>query len=329
MSFRESHRQAKYGDIVIIYQSIENMPIITLKSGESSQLKGGHFLHDEMVGADFGDKVYSKNKKAHGILLYPTPELWTLVLRHRTQILYFADVSMVVGALDLVPGSIVVESGTGSGSLSHTLLRAIAPTGHLHSYEFHELRAEKAREEFLAHGFEGLFSLTCRDVCSDGFQLDNCVDAVFLDLPKPWLAIQSGKEALKVGGRLCSFSPCMEQVQQTCETLVELGFVDVHTVEVLLRHFDVLSEEVPVLDPHNPDWGTDIENLRAYNQDRREKRTAEEADLSEDALAAPMRKNKDKMTSREIITARPYHEMRGHTGYLTFSTLVSKKIGKN
>ena len=50
---------------------------------------------------------------------------------------------------------------------------------------------------------------------------------VFLDLPSPWDAIASSKKALKKGrvGRLCSFSPCMEQVIKTVETLKEHGFI--------------------------------------------------------------------------------------------------------
>ena len=38
------------------------------------------------------------------LLLAPTPELWSLVLRHRTQILYVADISMIVTFLELRPG---------------------------------------------------------------------------------------------------------------------------------------------------------------------------------------------------------------------------------
>ncbi|GAA6216348.1 tRNA (adenine(58)-N(1))-methyltransferase catalytic subunit TRMT61A, partial [Lates japonicus] len=40
---------------------------------------------------------------------------------------------------------------TGSGSLSHAILRTIAPTGHLHTVEFHQQRAEKVAEEFKEH----------------------------------------------------------------------------------------------------------------------------------------------------------------------------------
>ena len=44
--------------------------------------------------------------------------------------------------LEIEPGSTVCEAGTGSGSLSHALLRAIGPTGKLHTCDFHKERVQ-------------------------------------------------------------------------------------------------------------------------------------------------------------------------------------------
>ena len=38
------------------------------------------------------------------LLLAPSAELWTSCLRHRTQILYLADISMAVAFMELRPG---------------------------------------------------------------------------------------------------------------------------------------------------------------------------------------------------------------------------------
>ena len=60
----------------------------------------------DWVGRRYGCKVTAKLGKSTAwlLLLRPTPELWTQVLKHRTQILYVADISLVCMHLELRPG---------------------------------------------------------------------------------------------------------------------------------------------------------------------------------------------------------------------------------
>jgi len=103
-----------------------------------------------------------------------------------------------------------------------------APNGHLYTYEFHQQRADKAKEDFARHGLSSVITVNCRDTVGTGFPDDiqpASVDAIFLDLPAPWAVIESSKQKLKINGNFCSFSPCIEQVQRTCLQLDQLGFV--------------------------------------------------------------------------------------------------------
>ncbi len=123
----------------------------------------------------------------------------------------------------------VVESGTGSASLTHSLARTVSPGGQVHTFDFHQARVETAREEFSAHGLDGVVIAARADACGEegfGRHLDGVADAVFLDLPHPWDAIANAKRALKKTGeaRMCSFSPCIEQVQRATCKMREEGF---------------------------------------------------------------------------------------------------------
>ncbi|KAM9354082.1 tRNA (adenine(58)-N(1))-methyltransferase catalytic subunit TRMT61A isoform 1-T1 [Pholidichthys leucotaenia] len=189
--------------------------------------------------------------------------------------------------------------GTGSGSLSHAILRTIAPTGHLHTVEFHQQRAEKVTEEFKEHRVDHLVTVRNQDVCKEGFGVTGVADAVFLDIPSPWEAVGHAKMAMKrQGGRVCSFSPCIEQVQRTCEALQEQGFEEINTLEVLLRVHDVRTVSLPL-----PDFGPDPSSQTGQ-------------DVMEEAPPTTL-PNHAAVTMK--TTSQP-REMPGHTGYLTFAT---------
>ena len=82
----------------------------------------------------------------------------------------------------------VLESGTGSGSLTTSLARAVAPHGHVHTYEFHVERQAKAAAEFTSNGLGDLVHCAVHDVEADGFP-ESChgsADALVLDVPSPW-----------------------------------------------------------------------------------------------------------------------------------------------
>lgn len=191
-----------------------------------------------------------------------------MALPHRTQILYLADIAFITSYLNLKHGSKVIEAGTGSGSFSHSIARTIGPSGHLWTYEFHEARANKAREEFARHGMDDVVTLAHRNVCKDGFTIIDQADAVFLDLPAPWDAVEHAKKALRKDKitRICCFSPCIEQVLRTVNALNEAGFIEITMYETLQRPLDVCQTHTL------PSVKEAAEKLKQSEQRREEKR---------------------------------------------------------
>lgn len=163
------------------------------------QSKYGAIKVENLIGKEYGSKV--EFPKGFGYVLQMNPELWTMNLPHRTQILYTPDISMILMELEVRPGSIVIEAGTGSGSLSHAFIRAVKDHGRLYTFDFHEARVKAAIEEFTKHGFNEYVTAQHRDVCEEGFtdELNGKADAIFLDLPNPYVAIKHAVKALKPG----------------------------------------------------------------------------------------------------------------------------------
>ena len=68
------------------------------------------------------------------------------------------------------------------------------------------------------------------------------VDAVVLDLATPWLVVDKAHGALTGGGVFASFSPTIEQVMKTVSALKTHSYVEVNTVELILRRINVAED---------------------------------------------------------------------------------------
>lgn len=240
-------------DLVVIFESFDNLNFCYAKPKEIFSNRNGHFHHDDFIGKPYGCKIRSRNNRGYGFvyLLNPTPELWARSLNHRTQIVHELDASMIVFYLNLRPNMTVCESGTGSGALSHCILRAIAPVGQLHTYEFNQVRAETARKEFSKNRVGHLVTVYHKDVCgkkadgAGGFDRPQAsIDAVTLDLPEPWLAVPHAAFCMKPNARIASYSPCVEQSQRTIIALKQAGFHSIKTMEFRLREHYVDEVEL-------------------------------------------------------------------------------------
>jgi tRNA (adenine57-N1/adenine58-N1)-methyltransferase len=308
-------------------------------------------------------------------LLRPTPEAWTASLPHRTQVVYTPDYSYILHRMQVRPGSTIIEAGAGSGSFTHAAARAVFngyPSnqpgakrrryGKVCSFEFHEQRVQKVREEIEAHGLEEVVRVNHRDVYHDGFLLGEPTtgespnaDAIFLDLPSPWLALKHLVREPEDGSvsplnpstpvHICTFSPCLEQAQQTISALRQHSWLSISMVEVAHRHIEVRREKYgvegemkrSVFEPRNVDEVVGrLRSLESRTNDFRLVQAGsgmetpasdsemgnKKADLSEpmDDYSLPPRTPVPAYKQGNLIH-RTEAEIRTHTSYLTFAIL--------
>ncbi|EPY51684.1 tRNA methyltransferase complex catalytic subunit Cpd1 [Schizosaccharomyces cryophilus OY26] len=246
MVFSKYKEFVEDGDLVVAWIGRNKLIPLKIEADQTFHNQYGAFPHSEMIGKRYGQQISSTAKQGFIYLLQPTPELWTLALPHRTQIVYTPDISIIFQKLRIVHGTRVIEAGTGSASMSHALSRTVGPSGKLYSYEYHASRYQTALQEFRDHnmleGINGNTHLMHRDVCKDGFEIKESpleVDAIFLDLPAPWEAIPHliKHVSRNSSSRICCFSPCMEQIQRSASALQDSGWCDIEMLEVSYKQW--------------------------------------------------------------------------------------------
>ena len=96
---------------MVIIQTRDVIQPLLITPGKDFNSKYGHYRHADLVGIPYGSKVGSRKGKGFIHVLRPTPELWTMALPHRTQILYLADIAFITSYLNIKRGSRVIEAG--------------------------------------------------------------------------------------------------------------------------------------------------------------------------------------------------------------------------
>lgn len=238
--------------------------------------------------------------------------------------------------------------------------------GRVFSYEFHADRYRKVKEEMKQHGLSSIVTVTERDVYGQGFLLnddDNTTtntsgpkspraNAIFLDLPSPWLALphltrQSQSESESqiqspnppspldptTATHICSFSPCIEQAQRTISALRRHGWLDIEMVEMAQKRLDVRREHTGLqyegmrgVNAIAADVEQALARLKEVEMRSREYRSGQGRGPGKGAgKGRKDEKTKEKeklLLFREgVLVHRPEPEIKTHTSYLVFAVL--------
>ncbi|GIV66532.1 MAG: tRNA (adenine-N1)-methyltransferase [Chloroflexota bacterium] len=210
--------------------------IVRIKQGGELQTHRGIVRFDDIIGKPWGSRVKSHLGNPFYVL---QPALGDLLkeLPRNTQILYPKDIGFTLIQMGIGEGQIVLEAGTGSGSLTSAMAFAVGQSGKVITYEAREEMQKLARKNISRLGLEDRVEFKLRELTAEqGFDEEG-VDALFLDLPNPYDFIHHVRKALKLGGFFGSILPTANQVSRLLVALRQFDFAFVDVCEVLLRYY--------------------------------------------------------------------------------------------
>lgn len=240
-------RALSRGEKVQLTDPKGRMHTFVLAPGELFHTNKGLISHDDIIGRTEGI-IVSNSGGVEFQVFRPRYEDFVLSMPRGAAVVYPKDSGLIVTLGDIFPGAVVVEAGVGSGALSMALLRAVGPTGRLHSFELREEFATIAAGN-IADFFDGRpdnWSVTVGDLSEELPQAyePGTVDRVVLDMLTPWNTLDAVSGALAPGGVVIAYVATVPQLSRFVEALRATEcFSEPQSMEAMVRgwHVDGLA----------------------------------------------------------------------------------------
>jgi len=207
----------------------------TITPGKEWHTHKGWITHDDLIGLPEGS-VVSTTAGLKFTAFIPLLADYVLSMPRGATIVYPKDAAMIVGVADIYPGARVLEAGVGSGALTLSLLRAVGPTGSVHSVERRQDFADNATANITNYFGEkpANWSLDVGSVQEKEF--DTEFDRVILDMLAPWECVEMAAKVLRPGGVFLAYVATTTQRSATAEALKEDGhFTEPESSETIVR----------------------------------------------------------------------------------------------
>jgi len=222
--------------VVLIDKNYKKYLIST--SAKTDKYKGvGVFDPSILIAKEYGKQIEIGNKNFW--LLKPSLSDKLEGLKRKAQIILPRDAAQILISCSIEPGSRVLEAGIGSGSLTIALANTVGPNGTVYSYDKREDFIDHSMKNLKNAGLEKFVKTKVKDVTTGIDEKD--LDAIILDMPDPWNAVNHAYKALRPGGYFCSYSPLVSQVENTVKEIKKHKFIEIKTIENIQREM-IVSE---------------------------------------------------------------------------------------
>ncbi|KAI8059469.1 S-adenosyl-L-methionine-dependent methyltransferase [Gongronella butleri] len=208
-------------------------------------VKGGTIFHRQLLDQPVRSIVRTEQENTKYMAHFPSLEEYVLHAPRACTPIYPQDACAIIQMLDLAPGHRVLEAGTGNGSLTLHLARAVGPQGHIDTVdklETHSRTAEKHLERFERGVYRPVVDLhlgSLSDVAASDLHTRESYDAVVLDMPDPVQALDAVLPLLRNDRFLVCYLPNMTQVLHLIQAIQDMPLVMEDTLETAWKHWEI------------------------------------------------------------------------------------------
>ncbi|MCS7061681.1 MAG: tRNA (adenine-N1)-methyltransferase [Anaerolineae bacterium] len=230
------------GDLALAVDEAGKEHLIAVQTGKKFETHHGILHYDHVIGQSWGCLIRSSKGHAY---LFVRPSTADLIrhIKRQSQVIFPKDSAYILMRLDVKPGKRVLESGCGSGGLTLALATAVAPTGHVYSQDIRADFIALARRNMQKVALDRYVTFIHADA-TQGFLVDEPVDAVFIDVPQPWTCLAQARAVVKDGGFFGALVPTTNQVQSLLAGLAQHAFGLIEVEELLLRAYKPVPERL-------------------------------------------------------------------------------------
>ncbi|MBS3781387.1 MAG: tRNA (adenine-N1)-methyltransferase [Candidatus Thermoplasmatota archaeon] len=224
------------GNIVMFWS--KNEKYLCRADGDTKKVTGiGVVNTDRLIGTEWGTELDLGKGSYH--LLQPTIKDIPDLFDRGAQIVLPRIGGLISTYCDLSSGKKVIEGGAGSGALTAVLSQMVRPDGEVITYELKDESIKRARKNLKKLELDKISTIKKGDVTSDVDEKD--VDALILDIPEPWKALDTAKRSLSKGGFFAAYIPTMNQLEKITLELKGQDYIDIKTFENLER--DIVAKQ--------------------------------------------------------------------------------------
>ncbi|XP_031559916.1 uncharacterized protein LOC116296094 [Actinia tenebrosa] len=247
------------GEIVLVVESRfgGSSSLLRLAPGVKAKLKSRHgkkitFDHEIIIGREENGKVIDVEDLPFRVKR-PSLEQYVLHMKRVATPSYPKDIQAMISMAEIGQGSVVLESGTGSGAMTLFLSRAVGKEGHVHSFDNNTKHMKNGKENFFSwinswnktKSVQWPENVTFHECsvkkCTEKIPKTCELDAALLDLQSPEYNLEYILPAVKHEGPIVIFLPSITQVVDVISSCYEkdLPFYVDNIIEVTHRLWKV------------------------------------------------------------------------------------------